>query len=206
MHTCGPQPHWRPDEENVHTRLARADRLLLDPADLADPAVEEDLARRRHLVAVVDVLPELLQDVEREREPCGGPADAVGVDRDLEGSRSVWFASRITPTIPRLEPSPAATVASGTTSERWLRLIVKRKVVPTGLPAITRATSPGVRIVRPLIATMMSVWWRWFAAGKPGRTAATSAPFCTVVTFFPSERSATAAATCWDVRISDALT
>src|SRR5579884_4359705 len=37
----------RGDEEGVHTRLARADRLLLDAADRAHLPVEEDLARGR---------------------------------------------------------------------------------------------------------------------------------------------------------------
>ena len=57
-------------------------------------------------------------------------------------------------------------------------MTVKRKVVPTGLPAITRSTSDGVRTGRPSTATITSVCWRLFAAGKPGCTAATSAPFC----------------------------
>ena len=62
-------------EENIHTRIARADRLLLDSADRADRAVGEDLAGRRDLVAVVDVASELLHHVEREREPGGRAAD-----------------------------------------------------------------------------------------------------------------------------------
>src|SRR3954451_8356555 len=53
----------------VHMRFARADRLLLDAADRPDRAVREDLARRGDLVAAHDVPPELLEDVEREREP-----------------------------------------------------------------------------------------------------------------------------------------
>ena len=69
-------------EESIHTRLPRADRLLLDPADRADLAVEEDLAGRGDLEAAVDVASELLHHVEREREPGGGAADAVRVDRD----------------------------------------------------------------------------------------------------------------------------
>ena len=72
----------RRDEEGIHTRLARADRLLLDAADRADPAVEEDLAGRGDLVAAVDVAAELLQHVEREGEPGRRAADAAGVDRD----------------------------------------------------------------------------------------------------------------------------
>src|SRR6516165_3897060 len=51
----------RRDEEGIHTRLARSDRLLLDPADRAHPAVEEDLSGRRDLVAAVDVPSELLK-------------------------------------------------------------------------------------------------------------------------------------------------
>src|SRR5579885_3694067 len=72
------------DEEGIHMRLARADRLLLDPADGADGAVREDLARRGDPVAVDDVPPELLEDVEREGEPRRGAADAARVDADRD--------------------------------------------------------------------------------------------------------------------------
>ena len=57
-------------EECVHMRFARADRLLLDAADRPDRAVREDLARGGDLVAAHDVLAQLLEDVESEREPC----------------------------------------------------------------------------------------------------------------------------------------
>src|SRR2546423_11405343 len=74
----------RRDEEDVHTRLARADRLLLDGANRQHAAVELELARCGDLVAAVDVVPELLRQVEREGEPGRGAADAAGVDANLD--------------------------------------------------------------------------------------------------------------------------
>src|SRR5438105_6570843 len=72
----------RRDEEGIHTRGARTDRLLLDAADRVHGAVRPDLAGRRDPVPVVDVAAELLEDLEREGEPGGGAADTVGVERD----------------------------------------------------------------------------------------------------------------------------
>src|SRR4029077_16139668 len=74
----------RRHEECVHTRLACADRLLLDSADLAHTAVQRDLAGGGDLVAPIDVPSELLEYTEREREAGGWPADAVRVDRDAQ--------------------------------------------------------------------------------------------------------------------------
>ena len=49
-------------------------------------AVELDLARRGDVVAAVDVVPELLVDLERERQAGGRPADAAEVDLDLDSA------------------------------------------------------------------------------------------------------------------------
>src|SRR5438445_10890529 len=59
-------------EKGVHTRLVRTDRLLLDAADRADRAVRADLAGGRDLVTVDDVPAQLLEHLEREREPGRG--------------------------------------------------------------------------------------------------------------------------------------
>ena len=76
-------------EEDVDIRLARPDRLLLDAADPADAAVELDLAGGSDLVAVVDVPSELLEQLEREREACGRPADVAEVEPDREREADV---------------------------------------------------------------------------------------------------------------------
>src|SRR3954466_3722471 len=73
------------DEEDADSRVAHADRLLRDAADRADAAVEVDLAGRGDPAAVVDVLAEPREEIEREREPRGGAADVPGLDRHLEG-------------------------------------------------------------------------------------------------------------------------
>ena len=62
----------------------RPDHLLLHAADREHVAVELDLARRRHLEPAVDVAAQLLDDVEREREPGRGAADAGQVDLDVD--------------------------------------------------------------------------------------------------------------------------
>ena len=51
------------------------------------PAVELELARRRDLVAAVDVASELLHDLEREGEPGRGADDGAGAD--LHGERQL---------------------------------------------------------------------------------------------------------------------
>src|SRR5439155_10589290 len=66
-------------EENPDPGLANSDRLLLDPANRLDGAVELDPPRSRDPVAVVDVAAELLEQVEREGEAGRGAADAAGV-------------------------------------------------------------------------------------------------------------------------------
>ncbi len=190
----------RRDEEDIHTRLARADRLLLDPADRADLAVEEDLAGRRDLVPAVDVPSELLEHVEREGEPGRGAADAVRVDRDAD--RQVDRLVRVRGSrrrLPRFEPCPPATVVSGTTVAVPPRMTVKRNVVPIGLPAITlrdvgRACARACRRSRRSRRSARAC----SPPGSPARSRATSAPLSVVVTFLPSARSATAAATCCD--------
>src|SRR5580693_1064517 len=66
-------------------RFTRPDRLLLDPSDRTHLAVQVDLPGRGDLESAVDVPAELLQDLEGEREPRGGAADSVRIDRDVDG-------------------------------------------------------------------------------------------------------------------------
>ena len=72
------------DEEHVGPGPLRADHLLRDASDRKHVAVELDLPGRRHLVPAVDRSAQLFDDVEREREPCRGPADAAEVDLDVD--------------------------------------------------------------------------------------------------------------------------
>ena len=58
----------------------------------------------------------------------------------------------------------------------------------------------------PLIPTMRSVGTSFPFAGNPGSVCETIAPFSMTLTFLPKARSATAAATCFDVRISSSFT
>src|SRR6266536_6381759 len=68
------------DEKEVDSRAPNADRLLSETADGRHGAVELELSRRRDAAAVVDILPELLEHVERERQAGRRAADASGVD------------------------------------------------------------------------------------------------------------------------------
>ena len=70
-------------EEDVRAGLAGAERLLLDAADRTDGPVERDLTRGDDAAAMIDVLAELLEHVECERESCGRAADPAEVDVDL---------------------------------------------------------------------------------------------------------------------------
>src|SRR5206468_2612887 len=74
-------PCW--DEEDIHTRSARADHLLLDGSHRKHGPVEGELARRGDPAAVRDVAPEHACDLERERETSRRAADATEVDVDL---------------------------------------------------------------------------------------------------------------------------
>src|SRR6266511_3718259 len=71
-------------DEDANSGVADADRLLADAADRRHGAVELDLARSRDPATVVDVLAQLLEHVERERQSRGGPADVAGVDLHAE--------------------------------------------------------------------------------------------------------------------------
>src|SRR5688572_32501611 len=72
------------DEEDVGARAPRADHLLLDASDRGDAAVELELPRDGDAEAAVDVAPQLLDDVEGEREARGGAADAAEIDLDAD--------------------------------------------------------------------------------------------------------------------------
>ena len=71
-------------DEEVGAGLPGADRLLLDAADRLDAAVEPELAGHDDAPALVDLRPELVDDVERERQARRRAADRAGVDGDLE--------------------------------------------------------------------------------------------------------------------------
>jgi hypothetical protein len=89
------------DEEDVHMRLSRSDRLLLDSADSCHRSVELDLAGRCDLVAAIDVASSLLEQLESERQPGRGPADLAQVELDRERQLSMERLNRRTPMIGR---------------------------------------------------------------------------------------------------------
>src|SRR5438093_266131 len=72
------------DEKDVDSRAANADRLLFDAADGGHAPVELQLSGGCDAPTVVDVLAELLEHVERKREPGRRAADASGTDLDVE--------------------------------------------------------------------------------------------------------------------------
>ena len=69
------------DEEVADPRASNPDRLLFQSPDGGDGAVQLDLARGGDASAVVDVLAELLEHIESEREPGRRAADVARVDR-----------------------------------------------------------------------------------------------------------------------------
>ena len=71
--------------------------------------------------------------------------------------------------------------------------------------AIARDSSAGERTGLPSIATITSVGSSLPSAGKPGSTASTSAPVVERRHLRPSARSATAAAICCEVAISESV-
>src|SRR5512133_2909824 len=80
------------DEEDIGTRVARAEGLLLDAADLLDASVERHLASGCDLLAAVDVgRAELVDDVEGEGETGRRAADLPGVDPDLHREIEFWL-------------------------------------------------------------------------------------------------------------------
>ena len=191
-------------EESIHTRLARADRLLLHAADRADLAVEEDLAGRGDLETAVDVRGRAPPSRRaRTRDRPTGRRRRSRRSRRSRGSRMSVAWSRNTPTIARCEPGPAATVLTATTSVRSPpRSTVKRTVradAPSG--ASRRETSCGrahrravdrddhvgrVRAARPPAAR----------AGRPrrARRSGSRAPSARARAARPRRRSAASAA------------
>src|SRR5262249_61813166 len=74
------------DEEQFRSRLARGDRLLLGATDGPDRAVGPDGSGDGDLLPAREgPRGELVDDGERERESGRGPADAAGVDVDVDG-------------------------------------------------------------------------------------------------------------------------
>src|SRR5262249_52250342 len=71
-------------EEEIHMGAARADRLLPDPPDGEDRAVEGELARRRDPTAVRDVAAELARYLEGEGKTGGRTADLAEVDAHVD--------------------------------------------------------------------------------------------------------------------------
>src|SRR6266566_1764057 len=64
--------------------FSRSDCLLLHAADLADRTVETERSGRGDPVSALDVPSELLQQLEGEREPGRGAADAADLHPDLQ--------------------------------------------------------------------------------------------------------------------------
>ena len=135
-------------------------------------AVELDLARRRHVQTAVDVAAQLLDDVEREREPRRGPADAGQVDlrrrRQLDVGElldldpddrppfSVGLA--IVPTLDHLRGAVAPDAQAG----------------PSRPPCASRSAGagrPACCTASPSTPTITSVGWIFPVAGTSGATA-----------------------------------
>src|SRR5262249_57183934 len=73
-------------EDWFGSRMARGDRLLLGATDGPDRAVGPDGSGDGDLLPAREVpRGELVDDGERERESGRGPADAAGVDVDVDG-------------------------------------------------------------------------------------------------------------------------
>ena len=197
-----PPPRYpQPDEEDVGLRLPDPDRLLLRAADRADGAVELE-PRRGDDVTAIDIAPELLEDVQREREARRWAADVAEVDVDVNRQLD-----------PRVlaDPDPD----EGPSGICWIRdvrtvtrrgLPSRRIVRPTTWPGRRLATaarsSAGVRTGRPSTATITSCGSSTVAAGASGATPSTRTPRGTARTGKPASRSATAAATCSERFIS----
>ena len=83
---------------------------MIPPIGPTEP-FEKDLAGRGDLVPVDDVAPELLDHLEREREPRRRPADVAGVDRHVDREVDVSAGTGEDRSDDRrCEPGPAAAV------------------------------------------------------------------------------------------------
>ena len=146
----------------LHAGLAHGRRLLRQAADGADRAVELDRARDRDVGAAGQVARRQLVDQrQRERQPGRRPADAVGVDVDLErqvdaspcrtgrsptivraGSSGDVVSSTSTVRSPRLGSarSRAATVSPGCLPAS---AATRSSTVSSGTPSMRSSVSPG---------------------------------------------------------------
>ena len=70
------------NQEDVDVSPTRPDRLLLDAADPRHPSIKLEHAGGRHLVAVVDIAPALLEELERERQARRRTAYAPEIEAD----------------------------------------------------------------------------------------------------------------------------
>ena len=193
-------------EEGIHTRLARADRLLLDAADRADRAVQEDLARRGDLVAVDDVRARAAAAPRARRR--GPPTGRRRRRRRSMTRNGRWMSQRVLDDDAddrRAASLPArrSTVRIRSTSVCLPRRTVMRHAWPILPRDIAVVTSAGLRTRLPSIATITSSGSSLPSAGKPAPTwsieragRAQSRLAC------PRARSATAAATCCECCMS----
>ena len=185
----------RRDEEVIHIRPARADRLLLDAADRDDGSVECELSRRGDAAAARDVPTELRA---RSRARTGSPptgrrrrprsmstsngssifaswSTRIADDRPRDGSSGLAIVSTVTSRTCRLSRTVSADVVAGLRAGRSARAELRRACV-TGVASTATITSPASSFA---------------AAGTSGETSSTRAPRGVAVTSYPSSRSAT---------------
>ena len=158
---------------------------------------------RGDLVAVHDVPAELLEDVEREREPGGRPADVARVD--AHGDRQVDVDRGLEERRRRSRGSSSARRPCGCSrpARRRPRRIVNATVSPGLCFAIAvdhvRARLDRLAVDRGDDVVRLELADRGRARDRPRRSCA---PIGVVITFLPAARSATAAATCCEFCMS----
>ena len=196
----------RRDEESSTPACARADRLLLDPADRADVR-RRGRSRRspRSCGRGRRSRPSSSSTSSAKASPADGPPTSPASIETRTGSRIAPAWSRMIADDRRASSlSGAATVVSATTfSAVPPRRTVKRTVSPTGSPGIIardvrRRAGPACRRSR----RSRPSGWSFPAAGRPARSSRRARRSASSSPSWPSARSATAAATCCDVFIS----
>ena len=159
------------DEEVPDSRAANADGLLLDAADRRHGTVELDLPRGGDPPTVVDVPAELLEHVEREREPGRRSADVARVDLDVE--RQLDRRGLVD------EDADDRSIAIVRTATRVIclpRRTPSARVCPGLCAPMMRRRSLGERTRWCAALTMTSVGRSFPAAGASLATCSTSAP------------------------------
>ena len=165
------------DEEHVGSGRPDAVGLLLDASHRADGAVELDLAGRRDPVAAVDVVPELLEDLQREREAGRRAADVAEVDADVQRQldprvlRDADADDRAL--LRRPERRPCSCVRSSVLPSRRSR---SRTSSPGSIVAVAFRSCATVSALRPSTATITSPLSSAFAAGTSTATDSTRTP------------------------------